>query len=319
MTSAREDANAVVKDKLIASNIEWPLGPPVVTIGRSASCHVMVEAKGASRVHAVLRLDRQCRYVLFDWGSRNGTHLNGVLVGGPEVLKTGDKIKICDEVLEFCGNYESATPSQAKPGFKKPSGEPSQKACSVVLLAVKLRSGYESLFRDKHAIQAYALGQWIKAQEKAVKQFGGFFDHPEKGFHLSYWKLEKGKLSEVSAIAQECAKTCLEVAKIVGSEIVQRFAQTNEKPAFKGCAALHYGPVDLLEIGKISAQKLEGVEGENVTICEEICERAISGSCEILCSEEYQNSLGWSGSVAPYSMALMGPRKKSVVLFQIKG
>ncbi len=64
-------------------------------IGRHPDCDIVVEVGAVSRFHAKVT-KRANEFVLEDQGSRNGTFLNGQLLAGEQVLREGDKVRICE-------------------------------------------------------------------------------------------------------------------------------------------------------------------------------------------------------------------------------
>jgi hypothetical protein len=71
-----------------------------VTIGRDTKSDLVLPEAGVSRNHARIEL-RDDVWVLVDGGSANGTELNGVPLGPPQALKTGDRIGVGRAVLRF--------------------------------------------------------------------------------------------------------------------------------------------------------------------------------------------------------------------------
>lgn len=64
-----------------------------LTLGRDASCDVVIPDRQVSRRHA--RLANTAQGVIFeDLGSKNGSYLNGKALAGPEKLVEGDEIRI---------------------------------------------------------------------------------------------------------------------------------------------------------------------------------------------------------------------------------
>ncbi|MCG8350501.1 MAG: FHA domain-containing protein [Chloroflexales bacterium] len=71
-----------------------------LTIGRDPShCRLVLDDDTASSRHAYIERDHQS-FVVYDWGSRNGTYVNDQLVGH-RVLHQGDLIRIGRVVLRF--------------------------------------------------------------------------------------------------------------------------------------------------------------------------------------------------------------------------
>jgi DNA-binding winged helix-turn-helix (wHTH) protein len=64
---------------------------PVTTFGRSETCDVVIPSPTVSRVHAQIELQHN-RYILSDFGSSNGTYVNGQRIDEPVQLSTSDEI-----------------------------------------------------------------------------------------------------------------------------------------------------------------------------------------------------------------------------------
>lgn len=79
---------------------EIVLDRPALTIGRSAACEVQLSSALVSRRHARLTLTH-LGVTVEDLGSRNGVYVNSVRVIGSARLKSGDRLAIGDELLQF--------------------------------------------------------------------------------------------------------------------------------------------------------------------------------------------------------------------------
>ena len=70
---------------------EYTLESDICSIGRATICHIVVQRKIVSRVHA--RIEREGpRYLLHDAGSANGTFVNGARINRPHLLQDNDGI-----------------------------------------------------------------------------------------------------------------------------------------------------------------------------------------------------------------------------------
>ncbi|NOX55134.1 MAG: FHA domain-containing protein [Planctomycetes bacterium] len=78
----------------------FPISGQRVVIGRDPSCDVVLSVPAVSRRHAAI-VQIADRFYLEDLESKNGTFLNGVLVGGMTELREGDLIDVCDTVFRF--------------------------------------------------------------------------------------------------------------------------------------------------------------------------------------------------------------------------
>ena len=71
-----------------------------LTIGRAAGCHISLEDRFVSQVHArMFQRDGQC--FVEDLGSTNGTFLNDTKVSGPALVTRGDHLKVGNFVMEL--------------------------------------------------------------------------------------------------------------------------------------------------------------------------------------------------------------------------
>lgn len=81
------------------AGMEYEVGPGAV-LGRGDQAEIRLEDPFASSRHA--RLTRQGGVVILeDLGSTNGTYLNEELVGGPQPLHPGDRVRIGDSEFTY--------------------------------------------------------------------------------------------------------------------------------------------------------------------------------------------------------------------------
>lgn len=78
----------------------WPLGKPIVSIGRRSDNDIALLDIEVSRHHARIEAAPP-RYILADLGSTNGTRLNGQAVHGRVPLGDGDMIEVGGHRLRF--------------------------------------------------------------------------------------------------------------------------------------------------------------------------------------------------------------------------
>lgn len=83
----------------IYKGMEYPIKGEV-TIGRTSDNSIVLQDRGVSRKHAIIREEGGV-YTLEDLGSSNGTRLNGRRITMVEVLRDGDRIGIGEAVLLF--------------------------------------------------------------------------------------------------------------------------------------------------------------------------------------------------------------------------
>jgi DNA-binding winged helix-turn-helix (wHTH) protein len=84
---------AVVEHLLVCGRHEIPLTRAAIVFGRGVDADIQVLAPEVSRRHARLDL-ADGRAVLADLGSKNGTLVNELAIGGPRPLVTGDVLAV---------------------------------------------------------------------------------------------------------------------------------------------------------------------------------------------------------------------------------
>lgn len=91
----------------------WELKAEQVVLGRHPDCDIVLDQASVSRQHA--RIAREgSNFFVEDLHSRNGTVVNGQPISGRLLLRSADKIKICDLVFAFYSD-SNATPTLPLP------------------------------------------------------------------------------------------------------------------------------------------------------------------------------------------------------------
>lgn len=86
---------------------------PKFFVGRSEECHLRPRSDLISRHHCVLLVD-ETAVTLRDFGSKNGSFINGQRVSGEQDLRHGDKLKIGPLEFEISILEESAAKKRPK-------------------------------------------------------------------------------------------------------------------------------------------------------------------------------------------------------------
>ena len=92
MKKNQEDYPLLIAQEGPLKGQRWQLSQPLV-LGRESTCDVVVADRQISRFHARLSPTAE-GVILEDLGSKNGTHLNGVLLSAPVVLQDGDVLSV---------------------------------------------------------------------------------------------------------------------------------------------------------------------------------------------------------------------------------
>ena len=85
---------------VLADGSRHTLDGDLVTIGRQASCTIVIADNNISRVHARFRTSDN-GWTIEDLGSTNGTKVNGVLIAEPTLLSHGQLIALGSLQLHF--------------------------------------------------------------------------------------------------------------------------------------------------------------------------------------------------------------------------
>ena len=85
---------------VLADGSRHTLEGDLVTIGRQASCTIVIADNNISRVHARFRASDN-GWTIEDLGSTNGTKLNGVLITEPALLSHGQLIALGSLQMHF--------------------------------------------------------------------------------------------------------------------------------------------------------------------------------------------------------------------------
>lgn len=101
--SASESARLMASGENGKDELSYPLEQPRVSIGRAASCDLILTKDQLTSLHHATLSYENGRYVLCDEHSANGTRVNGeqIEAGTPCVLQDGNQIRIGDHLFIF--------------------------------------------------------------------------------------------------------------------------------------------------------------------------------------------------------------------------
>jgi serine phosphatase RsbU (regulator of sigma subunit) len=176
-----------------------PLSEELVTLGRHPSCTIVIDSAAVSRQHAQI-IWSEGQYFLEDLRSRNGTQLNGATIHGRVRLNDGDRITICETVMQFVAhrddgfdflslvgllqgqhvNYKGPHQPRLEAALRDPASELrvalAKSFHRVVLLDADAGRDAQGVFDIERFLEA----AWIQL----ATEFGHYFDrevfHPEQ-------------------------------------------------------------------------------------------------------------------------------------------
>ena len=158
---------------------------PVVgscSIGRSRSNHLVLSDTRVSRRHTLIHLQGEGEYWIVDFGSINGTRVNGKRLTHPAALQHGDVIEIAEHRIKF---HQKNSPAASESSMDLTAATARELRHVNAWLLVADIIGSTCLTHSMEAEQlAVSLGKWfsfcnehIEAQRGSINQYlgDGFF------------------------------------------------------------------------------------------------------------------------------------------------
>jgi adenylate cyclase len=231
---------------------ELPIGN-TATIGRTKDNTVCLSASPlVSRQHAVIRCHNGFQYQIIDLGSRNGTFVNDQRVVVPVTLTNGARIRIADNLLNFCEDVAEAqdlTMTQVGSGIHH-----AIVARPVALLVCDIR-GFSAIAEHTQPNDvAQVLGAWFRETSNVVLETNGTIDKFIGDAMLAYW----GSSHDARL---DCA-AALEAGRKMLARAAARSWPNGE--SFRIAVALHYGQVTCSNMSADSSGRDATIIGDAV-------------------------------------------------------
>jgi len=195
----------------------------ICNLGRSSSNQVILQDRKASRRHALIQPQGAGEYWLVDFGSTNGTVLNGRRVVQPTLLHDGDQISIGDECLVFRKNAPPAAPDVFEGGtvtFEE------IKSIHCWLLLVDIEGSTMLSQRAPPDELPIILGRWFSDCKETVESCGGQINKFLGDGFFAYWPEAPSAADNVKRAVEMLCQ-----------------AQNFSQPPFRW--VLHYGVVSM--------------------------------------------------------------------------
>jgi pSer/pThr/pTyr-binding forkhead associated (FHA) protein len=210
------------------------------SIGRSASNQVVLSSDKVSRRHALIQVQREKEFWLVDFGSRNGTYLNGRRIVQPSRLHAHDRISIgsFELVFKLPGSERSASPLTVSGDITVTDVR--QQKCWLLVADIigSTRLVKEVPLEDLPIVT----GQWLAECKQTIEEHGGRINQFMGDGFFAYWRDRE------------------KVEVVVGKTLqALRRLQEQGRPAFR--VAVHYGSV---AIGGVAVGEEERISGEQV-------------------------------------------------------
>lgn len=200
-----------------------PLGK-TCSLGRSRSNDIVLKDEKISRRHALIHTQDKNEYWLVDFGSSNGTLLNGRRVFQPTRLRDQDRIELADYAIRFL--QESNGPAEDEAAVTAQSTAHATRAETCWLLLADIVSSTEMSQKHAESELPLVLGKWFLEIKRLIEDNAGTINKFLGDGVFAYWIDQDGSDEKIRRVLRQL-----------------REARKERSPAFR--VALHHGPVSI--------------------------------------------------------------------------
>jgi adenylate cyclase len=195
-----------------------------LSLGRSSSNDLVLKDEKISRRHALIHTQEENEYWLVDFGSANGSAVNGRRIVQPTRLNAGDAVQLADTKFTFCQVGTRRPTVVGRPTSRSTSFETKTTTCWLLLADIVSSTSMS----EKHAEKdlPVLLGKWFLDCKRVIDENGGAINKFLGDGFFAYWHDEKDAALRVEKALQEL-----------------RAVQATEQPRFR--VALHHGEVSV--------------------------------------------------------------------------
>jgi adenylate cyclase len=201
---------------------DFPLGQ-VFTIGRGPGNDLIINDARASRNHAVVRLQDKIYYLL-DFGSSNGTLLNGRRVMIPSALKTGDEIIIANHrlIFEHEGSDQQAGENLTADDMRT-QVELTSVTVSILVVDIRNYTGLTEAIPDVDLSRI--IGKWFQEANIVIEKNGGTVHKYIGDAIMAYWEKARTPGDPTFATGPiQSAVDLIHLAKLFHQQLSSTFA-----------------------------------------------------------------------------------------------
>ncbi|HTL59445.1 MAG TPA: adenylate/guanylate cyclase domain-containing protein [Candidatus Limnocylindrales bacterium] len=210
------------------------------SIGRSPSNQVILTNDKISRRHAMIQVQREGEYWLVDFGSRNGTYLNGKRIMHPTRLYQGDRLTTGPFEFVFRTSQPGAENLSATSMVGATIADVRTLQCWLLVADI---IGSTQLLRSLSLDELpMVTGRWVAECKATIETHGGRINQFMGDGFFAYWRDYEGTPGNVGKALQ-----------VLGQ------MQEQGRPAFR--VVVHYGAVAL---GGFSVGEEERISGSEV-------------------------------------------------------
>jgi pSer/pThr/pTyr-binding forkhead associated (FHA) protein len=244
--------------------LELPSGEKIpledlCSIGRSPGNRIVVTSERVSRKHAVIRRNAEGAYELTDFGSSNGTYLDGHRISTPAVLTDGTIVEIGLEKMTF--RHPAAGTRSL------PSDEVSTSDCWLLVADATERGCHT----PAEGLLDKTRESWNERVQRVVQKYRGTIQRALNEGLLAHWFASDGSASSAAAIAQVL-------------ESLRRVQLQTEEFRF----VLHYGEVSI----RLNPSDVRVPTGSEVMFVMQLQRLARQADIPLLITESARGQLG---------------------------
>jgi adenylate cyclase len=174
-----------------AAWLEDPAGDrlPVVSpcsLGRASSNEIVLLDQLVSRRHAIIQLQGEQEYWLVDFGSRNGSYINGRRIAAPTRLQDGDLLRF--GTLEYRFRQPDSTAQSLAPAVWADHTMADIRSARCWLLVADIIDSTKLIAELSADVLPEVTGQWLAQSRDIIEEQGGRINQFVGDGFFAYWR-----------------------------------------------------------------------------------------------------------------------------------
>jgi adenylate cyclase len=171
--------------------LEDPAGErlPIISpcsLGRASSNEVVLLDQLVSRRHAIIQVQGENEYWLVDFGSRNGSYLNGKRIAQPTQLRDGDVLRFGS--LEYRFHQPDSTARSHAPSLLADHTMADIRSARCWLLVADIIDSTKLIAELSPDLLPEVTGQWLAQSRDIIEEQGGRINQFVGDGFFAYWR-----------------------------------------------------------------------------------------------------------------------------------
>jgi adenylate cyclase len=162
---------------------------PIVSpcsLGRAASNEIVLLDQRVSRRHAIIQAQGEEEYWLVDFGSRNGSYLNGQRIAQPTQLRDGDVLRFGSLEYRFC--QPDSTGQSHAPATLADHTMADIRSARCWLLVADIIDSSKLVAELSPDVLPEVTGQWLAQSRDIIEERGGRINQFVGDGFFAYWR-----------------------------------------------------------------------------------------------------------------------------------